>query len=116
MVIRQNESYSFKLNLIYLKIDTKPGAVMAKSKAGEGLPEARGQVTKDKAVEELRNLGRDLQAIRLLVNKELGGDQNAEEWIQVGFIIDRLLFAIYVLFLSVSFITIIIMWVISYNK
>lgn len=89
---------------------------MAKSKADKGPPEERGPVMKDKAVEELRNLGRDLQAIRLLVDKQLGGNQNAEEWIQVGFIIDRLLFAIYVLFLSVSFITIIIIWVKSYNQ
>lgn len=78
--------------------------------------EAKEPVMKGKTVEELRNLGRDLQAIRLLVDKQFGGNQNAEEWIQVGFIIDRLLFAIYVLFLSVSFITIIIIWVNSYNQ
>lgn len=88
---------------------------MVKRRANEQPPEERGPATMDtEAVEELRNLGKDLQAIRLQVEQQLSG-KNSEEWIQVGFIIDRLLFALYILFLSVSFITIIIIWVNSYN-
>uniref|UniRef100_A0A3B4H3F7 5-hydroxytryptamine receptor 3A-like n=1 Tax=Pundamilia nyererei TaxID=303518 RepID=A0A3B4H3F7_9CICH len=63
-----------------------------------------------------RKLGKDLQAIRLKVDQELKDSQSSEEWMQVGFIIDRLLFGLYILFISVSFITIIIIWVNSYNK
>ncbi|XP_061540241.1 5-hydroxytryptamine receptor 3A-like [Phycodurus eques] len=75
----------------------------------------KGPLGQDKAVEELRSLGRDLRVIRLKVEQELDVSQSAEEWIQVGFIIDRLLFGIYTLFISVSFISIIVMWVNSYN-
>ncbi|XP_019730707.1 5-hydroxytryptamine receptor 3A-like [Hippocampus comes] len=74
-----------------------------------------GPLDEDKAVEELRSLGRDLRVIRLKVEQELNVSQSTEDWNQVGFIIDRLLFAIYILFLSVSFICIIGMWVNSYN-
>uniref|UniRef100_A0A8D0AX67 Neurotransmitter-gated ion-channel transmembrane domain-containing protein n=1 Tax=Sander lucioperca TaxID=283035 RepID=A0A8D0AX67_SANLU len=63
-----------------------------------------------------RSLGRELQVIRLQVEQQLGKSQSSEEWIQVGFIIDRLLFSFYILFISVSFFTIIIIWVQSYNK
>lgn len=67
------------------------------------------------ALTELRSLGRDLQAIRLQAEQQLGGSQSPEEWIQVGFIIDRLLFGLYILFISISFITIIIVWMNSYS-
>ncbi|XP_034439744.1 5-hydroxytryptamine receptor 3A-like isoform X1 [Hippoglossus hippoglossus] len=78
-------------------------------------PEQKGPLNKDKALDELRSLGKELQGLRLRVEQHLGGSQSSEEWIQVGFIIDRLLFGLYVLFISVSFITIIIIWVQSYN-
>uniref|UniRef100_A0A3Q0S279 Neurotransmitter-gated ion-channel transmembrane domain-containing protein n=1 Tax=Amphilophus citrinellus TaxID=61819 RepID=A0A3Q0S279_AMPCI len=42
--------------------------------------------------------------------------RNNRDWVQVGFIIDRLLFGLYILFITVSFITIIIIWVNSYNR
>ena len=60
---------------------------------------------------ELRKLGRDLRAIRLQVDQQLSGDQNTEEWIQVASIIDRFLFGLYTLFISVSSITMIWIWV-----
>lgn len=81
----------------------------------EGPPEEKVAVAEDKAVEELRSLGRDLQAIRMQVEQQLHGSQSSEEWAQVGSIIDRLLFGLYILFISISFITIIIIWVNSYN-
>ncbi|XP_034736547.1 5-hydroxytryptamine receptor 3A-like isoform X2 [Etheostoma cragini] len=80
-------------------------------------PEQKGMRTLDeeKALQELRSLSRDLQAVRFQVEQQLGGSQSSEEWIQVGFIIDRLLFLLYILFISVSFFTIIIVWVRSYH-
>ncbi|XP_059196363.1 5-hydroxytryptamine receptor 3A-like [Centropristis striata] len=78
-------------------------------------PEQEGSADEDKTVQELRSLGEDLQAICLQVKQQLDGNQSSEEWIQVGFIIDRLLFGLYILFITVSFITIIIIWAQSYN-
>ncbi|XP_055364268.1 5-hydroxytryptamine receptor 3A isoform X2 [Betta splendens] len=96
--------------------DTEVSAVKAKSETDEERPEEREPATEDKAVEELRSLGRDLQAVRQQVERQLGRKREAEDWMQVGFIIDRLLFTVYILFLSVSFITIIIIWVTSYKQ
>ncbi|XP_069558316.1 5-hydroxytryptamine receptor 3E-like [Brachyistius frenatus] len=74
-------------------------------------PEQTVLLNDDMTLQELRSMGRDLQAIRLQVEQQLSRNQNTEEWIQVGFIIDRLLFILYILFISLSFICIIIMWV-----
>uniref|UniRef100_A0A3Q2Z9F5 Uncharacterized protein n=1 Tax=Hippocampus comes TaxID=109280 RepID=A0A3Q2Z9F5_HIPCM len=94
--------------------ETQPEDTKGRASEGEAHgPE--GPLDEDKAVEELRSLGRDLRVIRLKVEQELNVSQSTEDWNQVGFIIDRLLFAIYILFLSVSFICIIGMWVNSYN-
>ncbi|XP_070765026.1 5-hydroxytryptamine receptor 3C-like [Enoplosus armatus] len=78
-------------------------------------PEQKGPLDEDKALQGLRSLGRDLQALHFMVEQQLGGGQSSEEWTQVGFVIDRLLFGFYILFISVSFVTIIIIWVQSYN-
>ncbi|KAM8745869.1 uncharacterized protein AB9X84_016935 [Acanthopagrus schlegelii] len=59
-------------------------------------PEQKGPLDEDKALQELRSLGRDLEALKLQIKQQL----SAEEWIQVGFIIDRLLFLLYILFIS----------------
>ncbi|CAK6958171.1 LOW QUALITY PROTEIN: 5-hydroxytryptamine receptor 3A-like [Scomber scombrus] len=96
--------------------DIQLSTVTAQCEVVEGPPEEKVPVVEDKTVVELRTLGRDLQAIRLQVEQQLKGSQTSEEWMQVGFIIDRLLFGLYILFISVSFITIIIIWVTSYNK
>ena len=94
----------------------KPSAVLPQPKADNGPPVEKGPAVEDMAVQELKSLGKDLQALRLQVEQKMGGSQSSEEWIQVGFIIDRLLFGLYVLFISVSFITIIIIWVKSYSQ
>lgn len=88
----------------------KLSSVVTLQKADEE-PAAEG-----KTLQELRSLGRDLQAIRLQVEQQLCGSQNSEEWMKVGFIIDRLLFGLYILFISVSFFTIIIIWINSYSQ
>uniref|UniRef100_A0A667Z3G0 Uncharacterized protein n=1 Tax=Myripristis murdjan TaxID=586833 RepID=A0A667Z3G0_9TELE len=86
------------------------------SKADEEPPQEKGSVVEDKALKELRRLGQHLEAIRLQVDSHVSGGHGSEEWIQVGFIIDRLLFGLYILFISLSFIAIIIIWVNSYSK
>ncbi|XP_056234596.1 5-hydroxytryptamine receptor 3C-like [Seriola aureovittata] len=96
--------------------DMEQNVVVAKSKADEEPPEEKGPVVEDKALQELRSMCKDLQALRLQVEQRDGGSQGSEEWIQVGFIIDRLLFGLYILFISISFITIIIIWVTSYSQ
>nr|XP_043900413.1 5-hydroxytryptamine receptor 3A-like [Solea senegalensis] len=74
-------------------------------------PEQKGPLNKDTVLKELRNLGSELQSLRLQTEQALAVNQSSEEWIQMGFIIDRLLFGLYLLFISVSFLTIIILWV-----
>ncbi|XP_008289934.1 5-hydroxytryptamine receptor 3A-like [Stegastes partitus] len=91
--------------------DLKISTVAAKGDADEKPPGVE-----NKAVQQLRSLSKDLQAIRQQVEQQLKGSQSSEEWIQVGFIIDRLLFGLYIIFISVSFITIIIIWVNSYGR
>ncbi|KAG9351197.1 hypothetical protein JZ751_025088 [Albula glossodonta] len=64
---------------------------------------------------ELKKLGQDLQAIRNQVDKHFAENQKAEEWIQLGNVMDRLLFGLYILFITVSFIVIIAIWIKWYN-
>uniref|UniRef100_A0A3B4XVD6 Uncharacterized protein n=1 Tax=Seriola lalandi dorsalis TaxID=1841481 RepID=A0A3B4XVD6_SERLL len=80
-----------------------------------GAPVQKRSLNEDKALEELRSLGKELQALCLQLEQQQSGNQGSEEWIQVGLIIDRLLFALYILFILVSFITIIIIWRQSHN-
>ncbi|KAM4740045.1 5-hydroxytryptamine receptor 3A-like [Anableps anableps] len=63
------------------------------------------------AVEELRKLSRDLIAIRLQVDKHFQGSKTAEEWQMIGTVIDRLLFCLYIVFIIVSFISIMSIWI-----
>lgn len=92
----------------------KPNA--AQQKPDDELSAEIGTVVGGGALQELRSLGKNLQAIRLQVEQQLRGSKGREDWIQVGFIIDRLLFGLYILFISVSFITIIIIWANSYSQ
>ncbi|XP_054646083.1 5-hydroxytryptamine receptor 3C-like [Dunckerocampus dactyliophorus] len=96
--------------------DTRPSPLSAQQGEDEAPEEEEGPEVEDKALQELRSLGGDLKVIRLQMEQQLGGSQSAEDWIQVGFIIDRLLFGIYILFISISFLTIVIIWVKSYSQ
>lgn len=61
--------------------------------------ETMGPAVKDRAVRELKKVGKDLQDIHLQVKQQQKENQGLEEWIQVGFfIIDHLLFGLYILF------------------
>ncbi|KAM4739217.1 5-hydroxytryptamine receptor 3A-like [Anableps anableps] len=79
-------------------------------------PETGGSAEEDKTLQELKSLSYALHTIRFQVEQQQKKNQTAEEWIQVGFIIDRLLFGLYIVFISVSFITIIIFWVNSCHQ
>ncbi|XP_040897265.1 5-hydroxytryptamine receptor 3A-like [Toxotes jaculatrix] len=65
----------------------------------------------DQALDELRKLSRDLTAIRLEMDKHFQGSKTTQEWQMVGIVIDRLLFGLYIIFISVSFITIVSIWI-----
>ncbi|KAF7667218.1 hypothetical protein LDENG_00071990 [Lucifuga dentata] len=63
------------------------------------------------ALDELRKLSKDLMAIRLHMDKHFQGNDSSKEWLMIGIVIDRLLFATYILFISLSFIAIIRIWI-----
>uniref|UniRef100_A0A4W6D908 Neurotransmitter-gated ion-channel transmembrane domain-containing protein n=1 Tax=Lates calcarifer TaxID=8187 RepID=A0A4W6D908_LATCA len=107
-------SFTITNHLIHLQGVHHIAKSMLTSKDSEA-PEQRGSLNNNKALEELRSLGRVLQALRLQVEQQLVVNQSSEEWVQVGFVVDHLLFILYILFISVSFITIIIVWVQSNN-
>uniref|UniRef100_A0A8C7IN78 5-hydroxytryptamine receptor 3A n=1 Tax=Oncorhynchus kisutch TaxID=8019 RepID=A0A8C7IN78_ONCKI len=70
----------------------------------------------DPALAELRNLGNELQSIRLQVAQHVDGNQISQDWMQVGYIIDRLLFGVYCVFVTFSFIVILSIWSNSYKQ
>ncbi|XP_022617878.1 5-hydroxytryptamine receptor 3A-like [Seriola dumerili] len=65
----------------------------------------------DMALDELRKLSRDLMSIRLQMDHHFQGTQTSQEWQMIGVVIDRLLFGLYIIFISVSFITIVSIWI-----
>ncbi|XP_033821625.1 5-hydroxytryptamine receptor 3A-like [Periophthalmus magnuspinnatus] len=67
-------------------------------------------VPRSKTVEALQGLGRELHQIRQQVEQQRSGCETSEEWFQMGYITDRVIFVTYIIFISVSFITIVIMW------
>ncbi|XP_053734804.1 uncharacterized protein LOC128767100 isoform X1 [Synchiropus splendidus] len=69
----------------------------------------------DMMVKRLQILSRELHILRLQVDQHLGRSQTAEEWIQVSLIVDRLLFIIYIFFLSISLTTFVVLWATSQN-
>lgn len=95
-------------SLISFEIEMKVSSLVAE---GSKAPEQMGPLNDEKVLQELKNLGNILKALHLQVMVS----KRSEEWLQVGVIIDHLLFGLYILFISVSFITIIIIWVNSYN-
>uniref|UniRef100_A0A3B3QSA8 5-hydroxytryptamine (serotonin) receptor 3A n=1 Tax=Paramormyrops kingsleyae TaxID=1676925 RepID=A0A3B3QSA8_9TELE len=64
------------------------------------------------AVEELKKLSQDLLAIRSHAEEHLPDYRADDLWTQIGHIIDRFLFILYLLFISFSIITFTVFWVI----
>ncbi|KAM9358368.1 5-hydroxytryptamine receptor 3A-like [Symphorus nematophorus] len=63
------------------------------------------------ALDELMKLSRDLMAIRQQIDKHFHGSKTSQEWQMIGIVIDRLLFGLYIVFIAVSFITILCIWI-----
>uniref|UniRef100_A0A4W5KZL2 5-hydroxytryptamine (serotonin) receptor 3A n=1 Tax=Hucho hucho TaxID=62062 RepID=A0A4W5KZL2_9TELE len=70
----------------------------------------------DSALAELKKLGNELQSIRLKVAQHVDGNQISQDWMQVGYILDRLLFGVYCIFITFSFIVILCIWSNSYSQ
>uniref|UniRef100_A0A8C1EXU9 5-hydroxytryptamine receptor 3A-like n=1 Tax=Cyprinus carpio carpio TaxID=630221 RepID=A0A8C1EXU9_CYPCA len=68
---------------------------------------------KTPALLELKKISHELLSIRQQIDKHFKTDESVEEWMHLGQVIDRLLFCLYTIFLSVSFITIFIKFMIS---
>nr|XP_061791005.1 5-hydroxytryptamine receptor 3A-like [Nerophis lumbriciformis] len=62
-------------------------------------------------LDELRKLSKDLIAIRLHVDNHFKSTNTSQEWYMIGIVVDRLLFAIYVIFILTSFLTITFIWI-----
>uniref|UniRef100_A0A8C4DVV4 5-hydroxytryptamine receptor 3A n=1 Tax=Dicentrarchus labrax TaxID=13489 RepID=A0A8C4DVV4_DICLA len=77
---------------------------------GNTTPVETPPVPLDSALQELKKLSRDLAAIRLQMDEHLQGNKTTQEWQMIGRVIDRLLFVFYIVFITVSFITIICIW------
>lgn len=75
---------------------------------GDSAPEKK--VSQESVVDELRNLSRDLRAIRLQVDSHFQGSKKSQDWQMIGIVIDRLLFGLYIIFMTITFITIICIW------
>uniref|UniRef100_A0A667WZW2 Neurotransmitter-gated ion-channel transmembrane domain-containing protein n=1 Tax=Myripristis murdjan TaxID=586833 RepID=A0A667WZW2_9TELE len=63
------------------------------------------------ALDELRKLSRDLLAIRLQMDKHLQGSESSEEWKMIGMVFDRLLFGVYIAFITMKCWLLMIVWV-----
>ncbi|XP_039545758.1 5-hydroxytryptamine receptor 3E-like [Pimephales promelas] len=67
-------------------------------------------------LQELRKISHELLSIRQQVDKHFKTDESVDEWVHLGEVIDRLLFGMYLIFLSVSFITIFAIWLSWYGE
>lgn len=66
--------------------------------------------SQDSGLEELRKLSRHLAAIRAQVDKHFQGSHLMQEWEMIGKVVDRFLFGLYIIFITVTFITIVAIW------
>lgn len=92
---------------------TEPATSIISSSAlqnilGDSAPEK--MVCEESILDELRNLSRDLRAIRLQMDNHFRGSKKSQDWQMIGIVIDRLLFGLYIIFMTITFITIICIW------
>ncbi|XP_051550746.1 5-hydroxytryptamine receptor 3A-like [Myxocyprinus asiaticus] len=76
---------------------------------------AKPLTLREQCLEEMRNMSKDLLAIRHQVEEHFINDNRTDEWILFGQVIDRALFILYFLFITISSITIIVLWAHSFN-
>lgn len=101
------------LVFFFLPPMTEPATRIISSNAlqsisGDLAPEK--MVCEESVVDELRNLSRDLRAIRLQMDSHFRGSKKSQDWQMIGMVIDRLLFGLYIIFMTITFITIICIW------
>eukprot|EP00063_Salmo_salar_P011147 XP_013985982.1 PREDICTED: 5-hydroxytryptamine receptor 3A-like [Salmo salar] len=105
----------FMGNLVWLPQKSREDKIICNPVAGvsvvqTGEPGKMWAGAGDPALAELRNLGNELQSIRLHMVQHVDGNQISQDWMQVGYILDRLLFGVYCIFITFSFIVILIIW------
>ncbi|XP_042561285.1 5-hydroxytryptamine receptor 3A-like [Clupea harengus] len=98
VIIFQNQDSIFT-------VKTKPGAQADEVDTSP----AKGPASE--TVEELRKVRRQVQDLQQQISKNSESDQKTEDWIHIGYVIDRFLFILYGIFISVSFIAIVIIWI-----
>lgn len=69
-------------------------------------PQQTGTLDGANILLELKSLSQVLRDLQ----PEVKARRTSDEWIQVSRVIDRLLFSVYILFISTSFITIALLW------
>ncbi|KAL2090125.1 hypothetical protein ACEWY4_014813 [Coilia grayii] len=80
-----------------------------------GTREAEDSPTTDPSLMELKRLGEELQAIQTHLEKPDTVDQNAEDWMHIGLVIDRFIFWGYIFFYTISLVTILVKWTTIYS-
>lgn len=109
-------SISFYINLEQSHVDFFPFLVSSAAQnptctwvANNGKASLEtGLLDGEDVLRELKSVRREL---RDLQPEAKSNHQTSDEWIQVSSVIDRLLFSTYIFFITVSFITIAIIWV-----
>lgn len=67
--------------------------------------------SQDSVLEVLRELSRQLAAVRAHLDKHFLGNRWAQEWEMIGRVMDRFLFCLYIVFITVTFVTIVTIWI-----
>lgn len=93
---------------------TASGVISAKALQSISGDLSSQKTTKESVLEELNNLSRDLRAIRHQMDSHLRTGKKSHDWEMIGIVIDRLLFGLYIIFMTITFITIICIW--SWNN
>lgn len=89
----------------------EPATSIISSSALQSLSGDSGQQL---VLDELKNLSRDLRAIRLQMDSHFHDSKKSQDWQMIVIVIDRLLFALYIIFMTITFITITCIW--SWNN
>lgn len=66
-------------------------------------------------LEAFQKVDQELQAIRKQLEKNMAAKPTADDWTHIGCVVDRVFFCVYVVFITVSFITILVLWTRWYN-
>lgn len=102
------------LSLLTTEPSTASSVISAKALQSISSDLASEKTSQESVLEELKNLSRDLRAIRHHMDSHLQIGKKSQDWQMIGMVIDRLLFGLYIIFMLITFITIICIW--SWNN